>query len=164
VELAEFNAADAATAAAELRPACAATAWLAALVDARPFHTVDAVSACSDSVIRQMPWPAIEEALAAHPRIGERAAGSSREAAWSRQEQAGSAASGREIADALRAGNIAYEQRFGHVFLIRATGRSADEMLIALQARLGNDPDRERDVVREELAAIVRLRLAKILD
>ena len=61
-------------------------------------------------------------------------------------------------------GNRAYEQRFGHVFLIRAAGRTADEMLAALTERLGNDPETERDVVRRELAEIVRLRLLKVVQ
>jgi len=56
---------------------------------------------------------------------------------------------------------VAYEQRFGHVFLICATGLSASELLDALRARLTNPVEAERDVVRGELAKIVRLRLAK---
>jgi 2-oxo-4-hydroxy-4-carboxy-5-ureidoimidazoline decarboxylase len=64
----------------------------------------------------------------------------------------------------LRAGNVAYEERFGHVFLICATGMSAASVLAALQARLGHDPAAERAVVRDELMKIVRLRLAKAFE
>ena len=99
----------------------------------------------------------------AHPRIGERATGSGTEAGWSRNEQAAAATVDERIAAELNAGNVAYEHRFGHVFLICATGRAATEILAALNARLGHDPELERTVVRAELQAIVRLRLAKAL-
>ncbi|MGJ6961447.1 2-oxo-4-hydroxy-4-carboxy-5-ureidoimidazoline decarboxylase [Streptosporangium sp. G11] len=88
---------------------------------------------------------------------------SAREAAWSRGEQAGVGTAGREVLDRLAEGNRAYERRFGHVYLICATGLSAEEMLARLTERLGNDEDAERDVVRAELAKITRLRLAKLL-
>ncbi|MEU3165113.1 2-oxo-4-hydroxy-4-carboxy-5-ureidoimidazoline decarboxylase [Streptosporangium sp. NPDC006930] len=86
-----------------------------------------------------------------------------REAAWSRGEQAGIDTVGRDVLDRLAEGNRAYERRFGHVYLICATGLSAEEMLARLTERLGNDEDTERDVVRTELAKITRLRLAKLL-
>lgn len=146
-----------------LRPACASTAWADAMVAARPLRTLDAVTARSSRVIAALDWPDVEEALSAHPRIGERAAGANREAGWSRQEQAGAAGADDAVTAALTAGNLAYERRFGHVFLICATGRSAEEMLAALTARLDHDPAAEQRVVRRELAAIVRLRLAKTL-
>jgi 2-oxo-4-hydroxy-4-carboxy-5-ureidoimidazoline decarboxylase len=111
-------------------------------------------------VLAGLAWRDVEQALSAHPRIGERAAGAGREAAWSRQEQADAG----DIPEALREGNVAYERRFGHVFLICATGRTAAEMLAALHERLGNDAETERQTVRRELAAIVRLRLAKALN
>jgi 2-oxo-4-hydroxy-4-carboxy-5-ureidoimidazoline decarboxylase len=107
-------------------------------------------------VLRALAWTDVEQALAAHPRIGERAAGASREAAWSREEQAGASPN-----DELVAGNVAYEERFGHVFLICATGLSGAEILAEVKNRLGNEPATERDVVREELRKIVDLRLGK---
>jgi 2-oxo-4-hydroxy-4-carboxy-5-ureidoimidazoline decarboxylase len=106
-------------------------------------------------------WDDILQALAAHPRIGERAAGAGREAAWSRAEQAGAGAATIETQEDLVVGNVAYEERFGYVFLICATGLSAEAMLFALRERLGNDPDSEREVVRVELNKIVDLRLGK---
>jgi 2-oxo-4-hydroxy-4-carboxy-5-ureidoimidazoline decarboxylase len=163
MDVAEFDALDAESAATVLRPACASTAWSDALVAARPFGSVASAAAFSDETIARLDWPAVEEALAAHPRIGERATSATTEAAWSRQEQSGAVTADSHIAEALRAGNIAYEQRFGHVFLICATGRSAPDMLADLTERLANEPAAERGVVRRELAAIVRLRLAKIL-
>jgi 2-oxo-4-hydroxy-4-carboxy-5-ureidoimidazoline decarboxylase len=98
-----------------------------------------------------------------HPDHPGRLEHSAREAAWSRGEQAGVGTAGREVLDRLAEGNRAYERRFGHVYLICATGLSAEEMLARLTERLGNDEDAERDVVRAELAKITRLRLAKLL-
>lgn len=72
-------------------------------------------------------------------------------------------AAGREVLEELAEGNHAYEERFGHVYLVCATGLSAEEMLARLRGRLGNDEETERDVVRAELAKITRLRLTKLL-
>ena len=143
----------------ELLACCAARRWADELVARRPYHDVETLRRVSDLVFAKLDWADLEQALAAHPRIGERAAGDGREAAWSRAEQ--SAASG--SADELRAGNLAYEERFGRVFLICATGLSAGEILAALRARLGNDEETERGVVREELRKIISLRLGKLV-
>ena len=103
------------------------------------------------------------QALDAHPRIGERAEGASTEAQWSRREQSAVGTSDAATQDALRAGNAAYERRFGHVFLIRAAGRSAEEMAAELDRRLANDDARERAEVTEQLAQITRLRVQTLL-
>jgi 2-oxo-4-hydroxy-4-carboxy-5-ureidoimidazoline decarboxylase len=161
VSVAEFDAAPVADAAAELYACCASKRWIAAVLAGRPYRTRTALVATSDRVIAQLDWPDVDEALAAHPRIGERVAGNGREAAWSREEQSAARLADVATDAALREGNVAYEQRFGHVFLICATGLSASELLDALRARLTNPVEVERDVVRGELAKIVRLRLAK---
>jgi 2-oxo-4-hydroxy-4-carboxy-5-ureidoimidazoline decarboxylase len=142
-----------------LRPCCASRRWLDAIVSGRPYGSLEQLSAASDDVLARLDWDDVAEALAAHPRIGERTAGNDREASWSRQEQSGAADPA--VADELVAGNLAYEQRFGQVFLICATGRTAPEMLAALRSRLDNPIDVEREVVRTELRDIVRLRLIK---
>jgi 2-oxo-4-hydroxy-4-carboxy-5-ureidoimidazoline decarboxylase len=175
VDVAELDRGTAEDAAGLLRPVCASDRWIERLVGGRPHGSLDALTAASDAAIAALSWPDIEEALAAHPRIGDRALGSAREArgstqealradresSWSRQEQAAAADAGAIVQAGLRAGNAEYEERFGHVFLICATGRSAAEMLSALRARLGNDPVTERQVVRAELVQIAALRLAK---
>ena len=193
VRVADLDRATAATAAGLLRPSCASARWIERLVSGRPHETLPALVAASDAAIGALGWPDIEQALAAHPRIGDRApsgaadgggpqpgdaagrhpapeaaargrlgpAGDDREAAWSQQEQSGARDAPPDMQAGLRAGNAAYEERFGHVFLICATGMSAASMLAALQARLGHDPAREREVVRDELMKIVRLRLGK---
>jgi 2-oxo-4-hydroxy-4-carboxy-5-ureidoimidazoline decarboxylase len=171
VDVADFDRATAEDAAGWLRPSCASTRWIERLVGSRPHGSLSRLAAASDVAIAALGWPDIEEALAAHPRIGDRALrqeppgqeppGQDRESSWSRQEQAAAAGAGAGVQAELRAGNAEYEQRFGHVFLICATGRSATEMLSALHGRLGNDAAAEREIVRSELVQIVRLRLAK---
>lgn len=161
VTITDFDAAPVPDAAAELYACCASKRWIATLLAERPYGRLAALAATSDRVIARLDWPDVEEALAAHPRIGERVSGDGRDAAWSRQEQAGARLADVDTDNALREGNLAYEQRFGHVFLIYATGRSASEMLEALRSRLTNPVEVERNVVRAELAKIVRLRLGK---
>jgi 2-oxo-4-hydroxy-4-carboxy-5-ureidoimidazoline decarboxylase len=147
----------------ELRACCAADAWLDRMSLARPFPSARAALALSDEIVLGLDDPSLDQALAAHARIGERRLGSTTEDRWSRSEQAGALAVALDVQERLAEGNRRYEERFGHVFLIRAVGRSAEEMLAALEQRLGFDDDTERDVVRRELAEIVRLRLLKVV-
>ena len=140
----------------DLLACCAARRWADEILARRPYPDLARLRSVSEQVLRALAWADVEQALAAHPRIGERADGATTEAGWSREEQAGASPS-----DELVAGNVAYEKRFGHVFLICATGLSGADMLAALNTRLGNDPEAERDVVREELRKIVELRLGK---
>lgn len=149
----------------DLRACCAAPAWGAAIVARRPFADRPAVLAAADAASRALSWDDVLAGLSAHPRIGERAAGDSREAAWSRREQSAAAGSGDEVTRAeLVAANRAYEERFGHVFLIFASGRSQAEILAAARERLTHDVATERAVVAGELRQIARLRLERVLD
>ncbi|HEX8092341.1 2-oxo-4-hydroxy-4-carboxy-5-ureidoimidazoline decarboxylase [Jatrophihabitans sp.] len=161
IAVAEFDVAPVADAAAELMPCCASRRWISGLVSGRPYARLDRLTAASDALLARLDWPELESALAGHPRIGDRASGAGRSDGWSRQEQAGTATAADLVRQELAAANVAYERRFGHVFLICATGLSAETMLNALLSRLANDPIAEREVVRSELAKIVRLRLAK---
>ncbi len=154
--LERLNVAEPAAAEHDLLACCASRRWADEILARRPYHDLAQLRSVSEQVLRALEWTDVLEALAAHPRIGERLTGGRPEAAWSRQEQAGAVPS-----DDLVAGNTSYEERFGHVFLICATGLSGEQMLTALRERLGNDPDTERDVVREELRKIVELRLGK---
>jgi 2-oxo-4-hydroxy-4-carboxy-5-ureidoimidazoline decarboxylase len=149
----------------DLRACCAAPAWGAAIVAARPFPDRPAVLAAADAASRALSWADVLIGLSAHPRIGERAAGDSREAAWSRREQSAAAATADDATrDELTEANRAYEERFGHVFLIFASGRSRAEILAAARERLGHDEAAERAVVTVELRKIARLRLERVLD
>jgi 2-oxo-4-hydroxy-4-carboxy-5-ureidoimidazoline decarboxylase len=157
--LEELNTAEPERAERELLACCAARRWADELIVHRPYPDLDTLRNLSDRVFAELDWTDIEQALAAHPRIGERAGGDGREAAWSREEQ--SAAGGGEAE--LRTANEEYERRFGRVFLIAAAGRSRAEILGELRNRLGNDEATERAVVREELRRIVNLRLGKLV-
>jgi 2-oxo-4-hydroxy-4-carboxy-5-ureidoimidazoline decarboxylase len=156
--VAVLDGAAAGAAAGLLRPSCASGRWVAELVAGRPYRSLDRLLAASDAAAAALGWPDVEEALAAHPRIGARIG---EEAAWSRGEQAGAAGAAADVQAGLAAGNAEYEARFGHVFLICAAGRSGAEMLAELRARLGHSAADEQQVVRRELGAIARLRLAR---
>ena len=161
--LAEFNDAPRERALAQLRACADVERWAAAVADARPYRSVaDALEAARTSA---HPWSdeEIDAALARHPRIGERAHGSEADAAMSRQEQSGLDPDAL-VRERLRAGNVAYEEQFGHVFLIRAAGRSADQILAALDERLTHTPETERRIAAEQLREIAVLRLAAALE
>jgi 2-oxo-4-hydroxy-4-carboxy-5-ureidoimidazoline decarboxylase len=158
-----LNALPAADAERQLSTCCASRAWVGRMAAGRPYADLDALLEASDRAVAELDRESLAEALAGHPRIGQRAAGSSTEAVWSRREQASVGDADAEVRAALEEGNRAYEERFGHVFLISASGRSAQEMLAALHERLGNDPDTEWGVVAEGLRQITRLRLERLL-
>jgi 2-oxo-4-hydroxy-4-carboxy-5-ureidoimidazoline decarboxylase len=158
-----LNAMPAADAEAALTACCASPAWVRRVAAGRPYDSAEALRAAVEAAFDQLSWAEVEVALAGHPRLGERAGGSDRASAWSRTEQAGVGAGSGPERDALAAGNRAYEERFGHVYLACATGRGAGELVDLLRARLGNDEATERAVVRRELRAITQLRLAKLL-
>jgi 2-oxo-4-hydroxy-4-carboxy-5-ureidoimidazoline decarboxylase len=144
----------------ELLRACNAAPSFAGQVAAgRPYDSADALVARAEAVSRALPWAEVTAALAAHPRIGERAQGSSAEARVSRSEQSGMTTAADSVRAAIVDGNRAYEERFDQVFLIRAAGRSAEEMLAELYRRLANSADDERAEVTEQLAQITGLRV-----
>lgn len=159
-----LNGLDAARATHELRACCAADAWLGMVLAGRPYASRHALLETSDESVAAFDDEALAQALSAHPRIGERRAGESREDAWSREEQAAALASGEDTRTLLEQGNREYERRFGRVFLIRAAGRTPEEMYDALRTRLGNDEETERGVVLHELAQIVKLRLERLVE
>jgi OHCU decarboxylase len=165
--LARLNALPASAAEAELLTCCGSRGWARRMVVLRPFAGGDALFDAADVV-----WWALDredwlEAFRSHPRIGERkaeAGQTQREQGWSRGEQAGMDAAAEVTRRALADGNRAYEERFGHIYLVCATGRSADELLSILTDRLRNEPDAELRVAAGEQAKITRLRLRKLLD
>jgi 2-oxo-4-hydroxy-4-carboxy-5-ureidoimidazoline decarboxylase len=169
MELSEFNAMSHEAVTGALTACCDVPSWVAAVREGRPYADVDDLVAVADKAAREFSPTDVDRALAAHARIGERAASDdqagrdAREAAWSRQEQAG-VDRDPDTAAALQAGNRAYEERFGRVFLICATGLSADEILSELHWRLANDEASEAAVVAEELRKIALVRLCKVLE
>ncbi|MPV39097.1 2-oxo-4-hydroxy-4-carboxy-5-ureidoimidazoline decarboxylase [Georgenia subflava] len=133
--------------------------WADEVAAGRPYADVEAALRAARTAAE--PWTdgEVDAALARHPRIGERAEGQARDAAHSRREQSGVDPADTDVARRLREGNRAYEDRFGHVFLIRAAGRSAAEILAALDQRLTHDPETERRTAAEQLREIAVLRL-----
>lgn len=166
--LAELNRLDPAAAATALQRCCGATRWVDAMLAARPFASADALYAAGERAWWALGPDDWRQAFAHHPRIGARLpaenAGAPATAAWSRQEQRGTESASDDVRAALARGNAEYEERFGWVFLVCATGKSADEMLAALRTRLGNDAATELGVAASEHAKIMRLRLEKLLQ
>lgn len=152
-------------AAAALLDCCGSTAWANAMVSERPFQSTSALHAAADAQMDRLERDDWLQAFAAHPRIGDSAdRGSSAGArSWSSNEQSGMHRASDDLRDRMARGNDAYYQRFGFVFLICATGRSAEEMLAELEARIDNDPDEELAIAAEEQRLITHLRLDKLL-
>jgi 2-oxo-4-hydroxy-4-carboxy-5-ureidoimidazoline decarboxylase len=154
VSLASFNAAPEPEAVAAVLACCASHRFATAMAAGRPYASQAAALAAAEAVFESLTWPDVLEAMDAHPRIGARVSGQSA------TEQSAVADDSRA---ALTAGNAAYEERFGHVFLICATGLSGDQMLTALEQRLENDEISERVAATIELRKITVLRVRKAL-
>ncbi|SDD46699.1 2-oxo-4-hydroxy-4-carboxy-5-ureidoimidazoline decarboxylase [Nocardioides lianchengensis] len=154
----EFDALDAEAAAEVLRPCVAIGSWVDALVAGRPYDDAAALHAAAAAQAATWTDAEVERALADHPRIGERHQGAGTSAAMSRSEQAG-VPQDADVQARLADGNRRYEERFDRIYLVRAAGRSADEMLVLLEERLANDDATERAVTRGQLAEIAVLRL-----
>jgi len=145
---------------------CGSTAWVRAMIARRPFGSDAKLFEAADEAWAKVDRAGVLEALAHHPRIGENMdalrAKYASTAAWAANEQAGAARASEETLLALRDANVRYEARFGHVFVVCATGKSAGEMLAILEARMPNDPDTELRVAAEQQHLITRIRLEKI--
>jgi 2-oxo-4-hydroxy-4-carboxy-5-ureidoimidazoline decarboxylase len=164
MDLAAFNALPPAAAAAELLACCSSPRWAAAVAGLRPYRDLDHLLAEADEA-----WWALDEvdwfaAFEAHPRIGERAAGDGAHARWSTAEQADAQRSNQIVRDEIARLNVDYELRFGHVFLICASGRSGEEILAELRRRLDSSPETELRTAAAEQAKITRLRVERMLD
>lgn len=137
---------------------CRAARWAKKVAAGRPYTSLDSLLTRAAAALTDED---VTEALAGHPRIGD--AGARTHGSWSRGEQAGVSGSGDAVLAGLAAGNRAYEERFGHIYLVCAAGRSAAELLAILRDRLRNEPDTERQVTRDELRKINKLRLTKLI-
>jgi 2-oxo-4-hydroxy-4-carboxy-5-ureidoimidazoline decarboxylase len=155
--LEELNALNPEDAQRELMRCCGSKRWAEAVTARRPFRSVTALQEAAHDVWWSVDGADWLEAFSHHPRIGERAAG------WANQEQAGTRGASDGTLDALVKGNRDYERKFGHVFLIFATGKTADEMLADLQRRLRNEPGPELRIAAGEQEKITRLRLEKLI-
>lgn len=149
-----------------LADCCGSTRWVSTMVARRPFGSLERVLAAADEIWRSLTPDDWREAFAHHPRIGDRPAvarQSEQSAAWAAGEQAAVGDAAADTRVALAAVNRAYEQRYGYIYIVCATGKPADELLAIATERLRNDPDTELFVAAEEQRKITRLRLEKLL-
>jgi 2-oxo-4-hydroxy-4-carboxy-5-ureidoimidazoline decarboxylase len=163
-----LNALEREAAAEALRRACGAERWVQRMLARRPFASSEALYASADDEWRACTRADFLEAFGHHPQIGENLEALRRRfqstARLSQNEQAGVEGADEATLLALRDGNAAYRERFGFIFIICATGKTAAEMLAALRARLDNDPDIELSIAAAEQAKITRLRLAGVVS
>ena len=164
--LTQLNTLTAPTRAEALAKCCGATAWVAALNQQFPFATPEALFADAATIWQSLTETDWREAFTHHPKIGdvnslkEKFA---RTRTWAAGEQGAVQQASPATLEALAAGNVAYEQKFGYIFIVCATGKSADEMLALLQARLPHEPAQEIHLAMAEQAKITQLRLEKLL-
>ena len=162
--LARLNALPREAAEESLLACCGSREWARRMAAARPFASAEELAETADRVWRALSKRDWLDAFEAHPKIGSTAsAGHGKARAWSREEQRGAGSASATTLARLAAANRDYEARFGHIFIVCASGRTADEMLALLQERLDNDPAKEISLAAEEQRKITRLRLEKLL-
>lgn len=164
--LARLNALDAGEAERELLKCCGSKAWARAVAAQRPFGDTRELLQAADEIWWSLDASDWLEAFAAHPKIGGRKAAREQDAQareWSEQEQSGAREAEQATLDELAEANREYEEQFGHIFIVCATGKTAGEMLALLRARLPNDAATELRNAAEEQRKITRLRLEKLL-
>ncbi|MFR9675573.1 2-oxo-4-hydroxy-4-carboxy-5-ureidoimidazoline decarboxylase [Streptomyces sp. TR06-5] len=156
--LAWLNTVDDGAARAALTEVCASTAWVDRLLSGRPYADGEALCAASDDAMAALDAADLDEATAAHPPIGRPRPSDPASA----REQRGMTGAPEALKEQMLGMNLQYQERFGHVFLICATGLTGEQMRDALAERLGNTPERERENVRTELVKINRIRLTRL--
>ena len=164
MQLEEFNEAEPAELMTVLRPCIDIERWCLGIVAARPFADLHQLLDCATTVADPFTAAEVDSAMAHHPRIGERAAGASPEANLSRKEQSAVDPTDSAIVTALAAGNRAYEAKFDQVFLIRAAGRSPQEIIKTLHQRMENTAAEEALIVAQQLREIAVLRLEGVMS
>ncbi|RZS91680.1 allantoicase [Motilibacter rhizosphaerae] len=142
----------------ELTAVCGSSRWVEDVLSRRPF--LDALPSVAEEVWNTLPDRDRLEALLAHPRIGEKPRAGSQE----RREQAGADGADTAVLAEIATGNAAYEERFGFTYVVRASGRTADEMLALLRQRLDNDPETELEVASAQQLEILLLRVRRLLE
>ncbi|MDO7885444.1 2-oxo-4-hydroxy-4-carboxy-5-ureidoimidazoline decarboxylase [Hymenobacter cheonanensis] len=164
--LSDLNTLAPAARAEALATCCGATAWVTTLNEQFPFSSPSALYEAADRTWYNLTEADWREAFTHHPKIGDVHALKEKfasTATWAAGEQGAVRQASQDTLESLSAGNDAYERRFGYIFIVCATGKSADEMLALLQARLPHEPSREIQVAMGEQAKITRLRLQKLL-
>jgi 2-oxo-4-hydroxy-4-carboxy-5-ureidoimidazoline decarboxylase len=165
--LTRWNSLDPATAAREVLPCCGSTSWAAALAAKRPICEEASLIEASSIIWFNLPKNSWKEAFDSHPRIGQRnAQGHATEESlrWSAQEQRAALSEEESIKLALRDANLRYEQRFGRIFIVCASGKTSPEILNLLEARMNNDAETELHEAAVQQSLITRLRLHRWLE
>ncbi|PJN13761.1 OHCU decarboxylase [Streptomyces sp. CB01635] len=158
--LSRFNTLQENAAGAALHEVCASSAWGSKLLAQRPFESAEELFDASDAAMAELSAEDLAEAMAGHPPIGRPKPGDP----TSSREQRGMAGASEELKAEMLELNLAYQDRFGHVFLICATGATGEQMRDAMKARIGNDTGTEREIVRTELGKINRIRLTRLAE
>ena len=146
---------------------CGSQNWAKKMARSRPFGSLERMKETAVQIWRDLQIPDWLEAFKHHPRIGDRQALAARFAStrnWSANEQAGVEVAEEDILNRLASGNEKYSQRFGYVFLVCATGKSALEMLSLLETRINNSPEEELQIAQQEQQKIMLLRLDKMFQ
>ena len=166
-DVAWLNSITADEAAKELLQCCGSRRWASQMSNDRPYATLDDLVTHAEQVWWSLTSEDWLEAFRSHPKIGEKKASdkvSAQSQQWSGQEQAGVSEASQQTVDSLAELNRAYEQKFGFIFIICATGKTSGEMLTAIQERIQHDSDTELRLAAAEQAKITELRLRKLLS
>ncbi|MBS1941247.1 MAG: 2-oxo-4-hydroxy-4-carboxy-5-ureidoimidazoline decarboxylase [Bacteroidetes bacterium] len=158
----QLNRLSEAAASEALEQCCGASQWVDRMVYARPFENLGEVLETSDNIWEECDVDDYEEAFGHHPRIGDAKAAASG-GQWAAGEQKGMQGTDPAQLEKFIAANRAYEEKFGFIFIVCATGKGAAEMLTMLEARMNNDPKDEIHIAAAEQNKITRLRLKKLL-
>ncbi|MGH7492642.1 MAG: 2-oxo-4-hydroxy-4-carboxy-5-ureidoimidazoline decarboxylase [bacterium] len=167
MKLAHLNHLDPKTAQAEFARCCGSSRWADEMAARRPFRDEAELYAEAQEIWRRLSPEDWREAFSHHPKIGDRDSLRQKFAGtrhWSEGEQAGMHGAAEGVLEALAAGNAAYEEKFGYIFIVCATGKSAEEMLAILRQRLPYDPAVEIKIAAEEQSKITKIRLEKLLQ
>lgn len=152
---------------AELVRCCGSSRWVEGMLRRRPFKNREYVFSVADDVWRNLKTGDWKEAFSHHPKIGDVESMRAKFAdtrKWAEGEQSGVSEANDKTLARLAEGNRMYEEKFGYIFIVCATGKSANEMLLLLQQRLPNDHETEIHIAAAEQAKITRLRLDKLLE
>lgn len=163
-EIRTFNETAATSLRRQLSPCLAADRWVEAILAGRPYPDFASLANTAERGAAALNDAETLAAIKDHPRIGMLADAASPSAAWSAAEQSGVDTSDGALTEALRAANTDYERRFGHIYLVCATGKDGSEILADLRERLHNAPEAELRTVREQLGEIAKLRLRKVIE
>ncbi|MFD9303933.1 2-oxo-4-hydroxy-4-carboxy-5-ureidoimidazoline decarboxylase [Streptomyces sp. NPDC060048] len=158
--LTRFNTLDESAATAELHEVCASSAWGSKLLAQRPFASAESLFSANEAAMAELTAEDLAEAMGGHAPIGRPKPGDPTSA----REQRGMAGASQELKTELLELNLAYQDKFGHVFLICATGATGEFMRDAVKVRIGNSPEQEREIARGELVKINRIRLTRLVE